>query len=256
VLVVGGGLTGIEVATELAERYRGLRLTLATANRLTPNFSSAADLHFRQRLESLGVDLREGSAVEGLEAGQAYLAGGEALPVDLCVWSAGFQVPSLAREAGLAVDRDGRALLDETLRSASHPNIFVVGDAARAECGGAVVRMSCATALPMGAQAGENVRRLLQGAEPQPFDMGFALRCVSLGRRDALVQFVDPADRPRPKVWTHRGAAITKEMICRMAYYTPMLELKTGRALYRWPASECPAPQPLGMTERPGESLP
>ena len=41
----------------------------------------------------------------------------------------------------------------------------------------------------------------------------FALRCISLGRRDGLVQFVHPDDSPRELVVTGRLAAAVKEAI-------------------------------------------
>ncbi len=40
------------------------------------------------------------------------------------------------------------------------------------------IRMGCVSALPMGAHAGDNVRRLLRGEELKPFSLGIALRCV------------------------------------------------------------------------------
>jgi NADH dehydrogenase FAD-containing subunit len=97
--------------------------------------------------------------------------------------------------------------------------------------------MGCVSALPMGAHAGENVRRMLRGEEPAPFDFGFAIRCISLGRKEGLVQFVDPEDAPKAKVWTGRRAVFTKEAICRMTYGVVREELRFGVRLYRWPGS-------------------
>jgi len=140
-LVVGSGLSGIETAAELAERYPRLRVTLAGSGRLGERFSAAGAAHFRTRLAALKVELREEACVEGLEADNACFQGGERVPFDLCVWSAGFSASPLAREAGLAVDMDGRAQVDAALRSASHPYLFVVGDAARASGRGAAANV-------------------------------------------------------------------------------------------------------------------
>lgn len=65
----------------------------------------------------------------------------------------------------------------------------------------------------------------------------FTIRCVSLGRRDGLVQFTDWNDAPLPKVWTGRRSVFVKEMICRMTYWVVKNELRTGLRLYRWPTS-------------------
>lgn len=236
ILVAGGGLTGIETATELAERYPGLRVTLATRGRVGEDYSEAGSAHLRGRLTGSGVSILDNAGIVGLEPGRALVADGSAVPFDLCIWTGGFEAPALAREAGLAVDRSGRILVDPALRSTSHPDVFGAGDAAVATFAkGQTLRMGCVSAMPLGAHAGENVRRLIRGEEPKPFDFGFQIRCISLGRKDGLVQFVEPDDTPRPKVWTRRPAVLTKELICRMTYGVVKSELRLGIPLYRWP---------------------
>lgn len=236
ILVAGGGLTGIETATELAERYPALRVTLATRGRVGEDYSEVGSAHLRSRLTDSGVSILDNAGIVGLETSRALLADGSAVPFDLCVWAGGFEAPALAREAGLAVDRSGRILVDPVLRSTSHPNILGAGDAAVATFANSqAIRMGCVSAMPLGAHAGENVRRLIRGEELKPFDFGFQIRCISLGRKDGLVQFVETDDTPRPKVWTRRAAVLTKELICRMTYGMVRNELRLGIPLYRWP---------------------
>ena len=244
VLVAGGGLTGIESAAELAERYPYLRVTLATRGRVGDGYSPAGAAHLRRRLVELGVEFVEETAIVSLEAGRASLADGGLIPFDLCVWAGGFEAPPLAREAGLAVDLAGRALVDPALRALGHPEIFVAGDAAVATMpDGQALRMGCVSAMPLGAHAGESLLRRLRGEEPEPFAFGFSIRCISLGRKDGLVQFVELDDTPLPRVWIRRRAAIIKELICRMTYAVPRWELLTGLRLYRWPGPGKPLVQ-------------
>lgn len=234
VLVVGGGLTGIEAAAELAERLPGLKVALATRGSLSEGWHPSAAGHFHRRLAELGVEVREGSAVESLEAGRARLRGGATIAFDLAIWAGGFEALPLAREAGLPVDGYGRARVTETLQVAGHPEIFVAGDAAAAEGPGGIIRMGCVSALPMGAHAGENVARALAGQDPKPFPFAIVIRCVSLGRRDGLVQFTNPDDTPVSRVWTGRLGTLIKELICQMTYRVVKWELRTGLRLYRW----------------------
>lgn len=223
VLVVGGGLTGIEAATELAERIPGLKVTLATRGRIADGWSRKAAEHFLRRFKELGIELREGASVETAEG------------FDLCIWAGGFEALPLAREAGLPTDAAGRVRVDDALRVPGHPEIFVAGDAAvAAGAGGWMIRMGCVSALPMGAHVGENVARVLRGRNPKPFPFAIVIRCVSLGRKDGLVQFTAADDAPVDKVWTRRAAAIVKEMICQMTYWVMRGELRLGIRLYRW----------------------
>jgi NADH dehydrogenase FAD-containing subunit len=244
VLVAGGGLTGIESATELAERYPNLRVTLATRGRVGDDYSEAGSAHLRHRLIELGVEILDDTGIAGLEPGRALLADGGQLPFGLCVWVGGFEAPALAREAGLSVDFAGRALVDPALRAQGHPDVFVAGDAAVATLpDGHAIRMGCVSAMPLGAHAGESLRRVLAGREPEPFAFGFVIRCISLGRKDGLVQSVEPDDTPLPRVKTRLAARITKELIGRMTYGVPQWELRTGARLYRWPGPGRPLVQ-------------
>jgi NADH dehydrogenase FAD-containing subunit len=234
VLIVGGGLTGIETATELAERFPTLRVGLTTSGRIGDNYSANGEQHLRQRFAQLGIQIWEQTAITQVEQGRAWSADGTAFPFDLCVWCGGFAAPALLSQSGLAVDSYGRVVVDETLRAVDQPHIFAIGDAAAVNVGDKALRMSCASAVPMGAHMGNNIRRLLRGQELEAFSMAFAGRCISLGRRDALMQWVTPDDEVRPAVWTNRRAIYLKELICRATYTVVSQELKLGLPLYKW----------------------
>ena len=236
VLVAGGGLTGIETATELAERFPSLHVTLATRGRFAEGFSQLGAAHLRRRLAALGIALRDEIEITALEPDRAVLADGGSLPFDRCIWCGGFAAPALAREAGLPVDAYGRVRTDASLRVLGHLEIFAAGDASAAPgAGSPAIRMGCVSALPMGAHAGENIARLLRGEEPAPFDMAFQIRCISLGRKDGLVQFVEGDDTPLEKIWVRRRAVLVKELIGRMTFFVVRWELRAGLRLYRWP---------------------
>jgi NADH:quinone reductase (non-electrogenic) len=213
VAVVGAGLTGIETATELAEDPRRTT-TLLTAGSLDDDLSARGATHVRRVATRLGLRLVEHAEVAAVHPGGLTLADGTEEAADVVVWTGGLVVPDLAARAGLAVDAHGRVLVDSGLRSASHPDVVAVGDAAagRAPDGG-VVRMACATAMPAAQHAARTVAALLAGREPRPWRFRYAIRCVSLGRRDGLVQVVHADDRPRELVLTGRAAARVKEAI-------------------------------------------
>ena len=108
---------------------------------------------------------------------------------------------------------------------------FLIHDRGRHYCG----RMGCVSAMPMGAHAGANIAARISAGRLAPFCFGFFIRCVSLGRRDGLVQFVDAQDRPTERVLTGRAAALVKELICRMTLESVRGELRTGLPLVYWP---------------------
>jgi hypothetical protein len=57
------------------------------------------------------------------------------------------------------------------------------------------------------------------GRTPEPLKFRYVNQCISLGRRDGLIQFVDRFDRPKEAVLTGRAAALYKELVVRGAFY-------------------------------------
>ena len=123
-------------------------------------------------------------------------------------------MPALARQAGLRVNERGQALVDGNFYSLSHPEVMVVGDAAAVtHDAGAPLRMACATSTAMGAHAADALCADLRGRVHPPFRMAYLARNISLGRRDGVVDWVTPDDRPRNRILTGRLAALYKNLI-------------------------------------------
>src|ERR1700731_2308561 len=123
VTVVGGGLTGIETASELAEL--GRPVTLVCGSILGPSLSSRGRRSVATQLRGLGVNVLE-SASKPIRVSQVrwdagVLTDGAVLPSAATVWTAGFAVPDLAARSGLSTDALGRLLIDETLTSIDDP---------------------------------------------------------------------------------------------------------------------------------------
>ncbi|MFG2831607.1 NAD(P)/FAD-dependent oxidoreductase [Streptomyces sp. NPDC048434] len=208
--VVGGGLTGIEMAAEIAEAHPGWQVRLLTGGEIGGGLSARGRAHVRTVLGRLQVRVEEGRRI----------AGGDAVDADAVLWTGAMAAAGgLARDAGLDTDpATGRILVDAALRSASHPDIYAAGDAAAARTPRAgALRMSCATALPTGSQVAGAIIAESRGTEPRPLSYGFFVQCVSLGRHDGLIQSVRGDDTPRERVLTGRPAARVKEQVVRNA---------------------------------------
>ncbi|MGH3719317.1 MAG: NAD(P)/FAD-dependent oxidoreductase [Pseudonocardiaceae bacterium] len=219
--VVGGGSTGIEAATELAESHPGVRVRLLTGDELGGWLSPRAREHLRRVLDRLGIDVREGAKVVEVQPDGVVLADGDCVGADAVLWTTGFRVSPLAREAGLSVDGRGRVLVDDTLRSLSHPDVYAVGDAAAVPGpDGRELRMACATAIPTGRHAADAIASRLAGRRAAPLRFRYLLQCLSLGRRDGVIQFLHADDSARDGVLTGRAAALVKEAIVRGAAWT------------------------------------
>ncbi|MCX4855067.1 NAD(P)/FAD-dependent oxidoreductase [Streptomyces canus] len=200
VLVVGEGLTGIETATEIAESRPGLSVALAARGELGAWLSPGARLHLREAFDRLGVTVHEHTAIEAVGATYAIGADGTSFPADATVWTAGFAVAPIAAAAGLEVTEDGRIVVDDTMRSVSHPDIHAAGDSAYAiGDNGRPLPMSCASAGYTTMQATDAIVGRLTGRRVPRGKKTYFGNHISLGRYDAIFQMVD--DDVRAKSW-------------------------------------------------------
>ncbi|WP_033820959.1 NAD(P)/FAD-dependent oxidoreductase [Kitasatospora sp. MBT63] len=209
VAVVGGGATGIELAAELAEAHPAWQVRIVAAGQVGGWFSAKGRAHVLRVLGRLGVQVHEHSPVTAVTAHGLRTDTGT-LDADLVAWAASMEPHPLAATAGLAVTPDGRARVDEYLRSVSHPEVYVIGDAAEVTVPGTgTLRMGCATAQPMGLYLGKR----LAGRTSAPFAFRYGLQCLSLGRREALVQLIHRDDSMRPTAVRGTLARLTKAAI-------------------------------------------
>ncbi|CAM5467799.1 NAD(P)/FAD-dependent oxidoreductase [Streptomyces narbonensis] len=233
VVVVGGGLTGLEAATEIAEARPDLDVSLAARGVLGDWLSEKGRAHLRKVVDRLGITVHEHAAVDAVEADRVTTADGRTVPADVTVWTTGFAVRPIAGATTLELTDGGQIVVDSTMRSVSHPDVYAIGDAAMAlGPGDKPLRMSCASGVPMAWQAADAIAARLAGTKVPHIAIRYSQQCISLGRGDALIQFVTAEDQAVEKALTGRMAARYKEMICKGAAWgtaNPTLGIPTRR---------------------------
>jgi len=221
VLIVGDGLTGIETATEFAESQPGLSVTLIARGQLGARLSAGARSHLRQACDRLGITVLEHTEVEAVEATRVLCADGTALASNATVWTAGFAVSPIAAASGLEVTEHGRIVVDRTMRSVSHPNVYAAGDSAHAiGDNGRPLPMSCASAGYTGMQATTAILAGLTGRKIANTRLDYLGNHISLGRRDGILQLVDDEGQAKPKFVGGWKAARIKAGILKMSLWT------------------------------------
>ncbi|MGW7079059.1 NAD(P)/FAD-dependent oxidoreductase [Streptomyces sp. NPDC054866] len=249
VVVVGGGLTGLEAATEIAEARPDLDVALAARGELGDWLSPKGRGHVRKVFAGLGITAHEQAAVTGVQADRVTTADGKAIPAAVTVWTAGFAVHPIAEATALEVTDSGQIVVDRTMRSVSHPDVYAVGDAAMAiGPGDKPLRMSCATGTPMAWQAADAIAARLTGGKIPKTPIRYFNQCISLGRKNGLIQYVTADDRSVNAALTGRLAAVYKELVCKGAAWgvaNPTLGLPTRPR----PITQTPA-----LTNTPAEA--
>ena len=201
--VVGGGPTGVELAGAIAEIARltlrhdfrridpaQSRVVLAEAGpRILPAFPESLSASAVRQLEGLGVEVRAGAAVTGIDEDGVDL-GDERLESRTVLWAAGVAAAPLARTLGVPLDRTGRVMVEPDLSLPGHPEVFVAGDLASFAHGLQRPLPGVApVAIQMGEHVAENVRRLLAGERARSFHYVNRGNMATIGRSAAVADF-------------------------------------------------------------------
>ncbi len=213
VVICGGGATGIETAAQVASVYPQIKVSLVTHGPPALFLGKSMAEAIRRRLVNLDIEIVEQSKVKAVHARSVILENERELPCDLCIWTVGFVVSPLAREAGLAVNERDQILVNPFLRSVSHHRIYAMGDAASPveDPGVSHVRMSAFTAGIMGAHGADCLSAILYGKTPEPLSFAYMAQAIALGRHNAIFFLLSPDDRPKPFYITGRLGSLIRE---------------------------------------------
>lgn len=193
VVVVGAGLTGIEVACEMPERLKknGLPHGKVTLIDALPNIGSHMGDDARpiieEALSELGICTRTSVSVKSLDQDGVLLADGERIETHTIIWAGGLQASNLAKDIPANTDGLGRLSVDKYLRVSGTADIFAAGDIAAAPVeDGYISVMSCQHSRPMGRFAGHNAVAELVGHDMIPLEVSAYGTCLDLGAWGAV----------------------------------------------------------------------
>ncbi|HUA24275.1 MAG TPA: NAD(P)/FAD-dependent oxidoreductase [Steroidobacteraceae bacterium] len=201
-LIVGAGATGVELAGTLAEiarhtlkrEFRHIdpaqaRVLLIEAGaRVLPSFPPSLSAKAQRQLERLGVIVRTGHAVTGVDE-RGVWTGEQRISARTALWAAGVAASPLGATLGVAVDRAGRVQVTSELTVAGHPEVFVVGDLSATPQGMSPIPAIAPAAKQMGRYAAEAILARLSGRPARPFRYRHAGSLATIGRMAAVADF-------------------------------------------------------------------
>jgi len=145
VAIVGAGATGVELAAELFNAAAGLRhyglevfddqrlkvTLLESGPRILPALPEGLAEAAHQELSQLGVEVRTGARVVGVEAGRLLTADANPIEADLIVWAAGVKGPDMVEHlSDLELTPSRQLVTRPTLQTTRDERIFCIGDCA------------------------------------------------------------------------------------------------------------------------------
>lgn len=207
-LIVGGGVTGVEVAAELLDmardtllpRYPSLHPShlsvriVEGGERLVGTARPEHSEYVRRFLERRGVRLELSARVTRVDDKRVHLGDGRSFDAFTLVWTAGVRPPDLVADLPFDKHRDGRLLVNDFLQprradGTVRGDVYVIGDcaAARREDGAFQPQLS-QTAIAMGSCVGANLVRQARGRPVKPFSFRDAGYIISLGKHSSVLE--------------------------------------------------------------------
>jgi NADH:ubiquinone reductase (H+-translocating) len=259
-VVIGAGLTGIEIAAELPSRlrnkaaYRGVpshtgpQVRVILADR-TPEIALAmggAQPVIEQALTELGVELMPGMALQAVDGKGLTLTDGTRIAASTIVWCGGMRANPLTRCFPVAHDALGRVPVNAYMQVEGIRDVFAAGDVARALFDGEHASvMSCQHGRPMGRFAGHNVVCDLLGLPMLSLNIDWYTTILDLGPWGAV--YTEGWDRKLAA--QGQQAKKVKQTINRERIYPPLT--KDRVALFNAAAPIVQTPPPIRQQTRP-----
>ena len=196
-VIVGGGMTGIEMAAEMrnriavhssAETAAAARvILLEQADTIGPEFGAAPRPVIEDALRQAEVDVRLGATVTTVGQDHVILNDGSRIETATVIVTIGLRASPLTAQVPAACDELGRLPVDDMLRVMGVADVYATGDVARAVADdGRFALMSCQHGRTMGKYAGYNAARELMGLDSRPYRQTDYTSCLDLGNFGAV----------------------------------------------------------------------
>ncbi|MBX7194698.1 MAG: NAD(P)/FAD-dependent oxidoreductase [Sandaracinaceae bacterium] len=198
-VVVGAGPTGVELAGAIAEiagrtLARDFRrfdpttarvILLEGGDRVLPSFTPDLSEQALASMKRLGVEVRLGARVTGVEA-DVVRVGAEEIRTRTVLWAAGLSASPLTKDLGVETDRAGRVKIERDLTIPGDSHVYVVGDLLSLDQDGKPLPGVAQVAMQSGRLAAENILRTIDGEPRASFRYVDKGSMATIGRAKAV----------------------------------------------------------------------
>ena len=244
IAVIGGGVAGVELALACAHRMQGLgraaEVAVIDRGEILKGWPGRGRL--LAAMDAHGIARIEGAVPVAVTADGVMLEDGRRVAADFTIGAAGAVPHGWVADCGMAM-HDGYLVVDDQLRSISHPEIYGAGDCVhlrdtpRPKAGVFAVRAAPVLAW--------NLRADLTGAQRHRFrPQRDFLKLVSLGGKQALAEKAGWT-WSGPAMWRWKDA-IDRRFMEKLRNLPAMAPVGPPRGAARGVAQEMAGPAPCG----------
>ncbi|GGF25529.1 NADH dehydrogenase-like protein YutJ [Halobacillus andaensis] len=182
VTVVGAGLSGIEVASEIRESRPDLNIRLLDRGETVLRaFDKKIQDYVEEWFASNDVEVLHKASVDYVEK-DGVCNNGICYLNDVTIWTAGVRPNYLVRELPFEKDEQDKVIINDFYQVPERQNVYVVGD-----CASSTFSPSAQLAGQQGEQIGEILADLLNDKEPsKPKEIKLKGTLGSLGKSDGF----------------------------------------------------------------------
>jgi NADH:ubiquinone reductase (H+-translocating) len=203
--IIGGGLVGLELLGEMTAFVDGIaplykhvnredvRLVLLQyGDRIMPEIDpELSDYGARVLGRRSGVEIRTHAHAQAIEPGKIHLSHGETIEADTIVLAAGVVPNPVVADLPVEKDKRGHIVVEGTMRCASRPEVWALGDCASIPAPDGKPYPNLAQhALREAKVLARNIAGVLNGQSPQPFVYSTLGMMGSLGHSKAFGQML------------------------------------------------------------------
>lgn len=184
VTIVGGGLSGVEVAAELRESRSDLNIRILDRSAsVLSAFPGKLQSFVRDWMLEHDIEMRSHICLTRLEGGILYNQQ-ELINTDVTIWTAGIQPSPIVQQLQLPKDNQGRLIINEYHQIHEYPEVFVIGD-----CASLPFSPSAQAAQGQGRQIAEVIRAVWKNETPRLGKIKLKGVLGSLGKKSGFAMF-------------------------------------------------------------------
>ncbi|MBI5842742.1 MAG: NAD(P)/FAD-dependent oxidoreductase [Chloroflexi bacterium] len=202
-VVAGGGPTGVETAGALGELITHVmakdypHMDLNEVRVILLEAGGSLMGVYPEELRKATFDLLRGKNVEimlnvkleNYNGEQITFGDGRRIRTRTLIWTAGVRAAGMLDSLGVQQAGSGRVRVDSSLRVPTHPEVFVIGDAAYLENGnGQPLPMLATVAQQQANVTAQNIQKIIKGREPEPFHYKDPGLLATVGRNAAVAR--------------------------------------------------------------------
>ncbi len=179
IVVVGAGLSGVEIAAEMAYNSRkffkrgnfscdNLKITLiSSSDTILPGLPADLITISHKRLKSLGINVVTNTKLEKCEDGYAFLSNGTRIRHSFLIFTGGVEASIINGLDDLDRNARGQLIVNEFLQTKKYPEIFAIGDMAEIKNKkGEIMPPNVTIARISGTYAGKNILNIINKKKP------------------------------------------------------------------------------------------